>query len=545
MIDDNAVFGELRSLAHRPGEASWAAICVALEAADEDLARERFVPYLEGNLRRWPAAIREAPWAWIERALAGEPPPGLRLVGSVSIMNRKNVYQAFGRLMRDDALSGVRHLRIDGTAIGRARGVRALAASPLAGQLEELHVAQVGLDDDALIELLTADFPNLRALHLERNDLSQWGISQLVDKPLVLELEELHVDANPIGHNGAALLAKAPFTRLKVLSMGTTELGDQGLIELCDGVGFSNVERLELARCDFGAVGASALEVTDAFPSLKYLSIWSNALGARGVTHIANARHMPDLTYVGLARSDVDDEAVAAIAARPGLTRLDLRLNDFGPAGCAALAESPESQSLEALFLSFNSLRDDGVANLFVPGTNLRNLRQLELARCYIYSEGAEAMAQCPELEGLQELELTGNTITTGAADLARSDSMRELRMLGVEICGIDDDEAVAIATSPNLAKLVALYIGRNRFEDRGARALAASSHERLVALDLGEGDLADELRATLASRFVDAPSRRVRCKEGSINYTLSVLADLDEADWDAFADAVLGVDEA
>lgn len=544
-MDHNALFGELRSLAHRPGEASWAAICAAIEAADEDIARSRFVPYLEGNLRRWPAALREAPWAWVERALAGEDPPGLRLVGAITIMNRKNVYRGFGRLMRNEALAGVRKLQIDGTPIGKARGVRALASSPLASRIEELHIAQVGMDDDALMELLGSELPSLTALHLERNDLSQWGISQLIEKPLVLGLEELHVDANPIGEVGAELLASAPFTRLKVLSMGTTELGDGGIIKLCEGVGFSHVERLELARCEIGPVGASALEVTEAFPSLRYLSIWSNELGDVGTAHLAKARHMPALSYLGLARTGMGDEGLAAVAQRPGLTRLDARLDDFGVEGCRALAESEASRELTALFLSFTSLYTGGVEALFAPGTRLRNLRQLEMARCYVGADGAKAMAGCPELDGLRELELSANYMSDGVRELARAPFLSEVRMLGLESTGAQDDDAQALAQSPYLGNLVALYVGHNRFEEPGVRALVEAKHPRLVALDLGEGELGDGLRAELASKYVDAPARRVKCRSGSVNYTLSVLADLEEADWDAFADAVLGVDEA
>jgi uncharacterized protein (TIGR02996 family) len=90
---------------------------------------------------------------------------------------------------------------------------------------------------------------------------------------------------------------------------------------------------------------------------------------------------------------------------------------------------------------------------------------------------GALHLAFLPWLRALATLELRGDVGDEGAAALAESPHVGNLRTLLLRQGGIGDRGAAALARSPTLVHLSALSLAHNLFRDPGARALAASPH--------------------------------------------------------------------
>ena len=90
---------------------------------------------------------------------------------------------------------------------------------------------------------------------------------------------------------------------------------------------------------------------------------------------------------------------------------------------------------------------------------------------------GALYLASLPWLRALTTLELRGDVGDEGAAALAESPHVANLRTLLLRNDGIGDRGAAALAQSPTLLRLSALSLAFNLIRESGARALAASPH--------------------------------------------------------------------
>jgi uncharacterized protein (TIGR02996 family) len=90
---------------------------------------------------------------------------------------------------------------------------------------------------------------------------------------------------------------------------------------------------------------------------------------------------------------------------------------------------------------------------------------------------GAEQLAAAPWLTALVTLELRGTVGDEGAAALASSPHLRNLRTLVLRSNGIGDHGATALARSTALGQLSVLSLASNRVQDEGVLALAASPH--------------------------------------------------------------------
>jgi uncharacterized protein (TIGR02996 family) len=90
---------------------------------------------------------------------------------------------------------------------------------------------------------------------------------------------------------------------------------------------------------------------------------------------------------------------------------------------------------------------------------------------------GAARLAAAPWLAALVTLELRGAVGDEGAAALAASPHVRNLRTLLLGSTGIGDHGAAALARSSTLVNLSVLSLKSNQVRDEGAQALAASPH--------------------------------------------------------------------
>jgi hypothetical protein len=172
------------------------------------------------------------------------------------------------------------------------------------------------------------------------------------------------------------------------------------------------------------------------------------------------------LTYLGLSRNYLDDEAVEALAQSGRFTRLrTLHLahnnldQDRGDGeeithrGAAALADAPALASLRVLTLSYTGVTDRS-AELLLNAPHWR-LFGLGLGGCDLSPAVVRALAESPRLARLQWLDLSGNPRLSGAALLP-------------------------LAASPYLSRLCELDVGNVYADGRTRQALRERLGPRL-----------------------------------------------------------------
>jgi Ran GTPase-activating protein (RanGAP) involved in mRNA processing and transport len=173
------------------------------------------------------------------------------------------------------------------------------------------------------------------------------------------------------------------------------------------------------------------------------------------------------------------DGPIARLAGVSGLARvreLDVGGNDLTVAGLRALLASPHLTGLRLLRLSFNDRLGDEGAELVANCPNLAGLRSLKMSFCAVGDSGAKALAASPYLIELRVLKLWSdrdNPISDeGARAIAQSPNFRRLVALRLRDNAIGDAGAIALAESPHLTDLMHLYISGNRFGPEGEEAL-------------------------------------------------------------------------
>jgi uncharacterized protein (TIGR02996 family) len=194
---------------------------------------------------------------------------------------------------------------------------------------------------------------------------------------------------------------------------------------------------------------------------------------------------------------------VAATAELGRLERFDLSQNRIGPKAMRSLV-GPVLGAMADLDLWGNPLAGEGLEALAtVPFTRLRRLR---LATCKAQGTGVAALAKAPWFGALEALDLRFNDEVGPLAAAAIARAGTSLRALDVSKCCVGDEGAVALASSPAMAHLEALWIFGNGVGDHGAVALIESPHlvklKHVVGL-VGYGStLSPEVAARLKERF-------------------------------------------
>jgi uncharacterized protein (TIGR02996 family) len=179
-----------------------------------------------------------------------------------------------------------------------------------------------------------------------------------------------------------------------------------------------------------------------------------------------------------------------------GLTALDLPQNNLGAAGAAALAASPFLAAVTSLSLRQNGVRTEGVRAL--AGSPLfAHLTRLDLSDNHIGADGVTALVSGPPPKALRALSLSFNyhavfplghavvdpdtsVATAGAIALASWLGLAPLASLGLRLCGITDPGARALAASPHLANVEALYLSDNAIGDSARDELRARFGDRV-----------------------------------------------------------------
>ncbi|KAL9189558.1 hypothetical protein ACHAXT_009233 [Thalassiosira profunda] len=317
-----------------------------------------------------------------------------------------------------------------------------------------------------------------------------------------------HLPPDSLRRFGAALSAQAKRAMqsggemggIESLAIGSKDMGDEGIVALCEGLAESNGGLLE--HVDFG-----------------WKNIGSKSLGAIGKT-FASSKH---LKHIDLSRNgDIGDEGMASVAkaakenardcgvAFPSLEKLVLAECNIGPAGMESLAEllsGPDNNRSKpiALGLGSNPIGADGCNSLAklcaVPGKGSM-ISHLQISQSSIGDDGVGLLSKAAlanPCTGLSVLDLSENSITKdGAKSLADSlaGSLPDLVELKVakndlggegvssimEVLASEGDGGRGVSTGKN-ATLQNLDLSHTKCEISGAKAVLTSRSIKTVRL--------------------------------------------------------------
>lgn len=180
-------------------------------------------------------------------------------------------------------------------------------------------------------------------------------------------------------------------------------------------------------------------------------------------------------SYRSTADKGLDDDDVVELSASgqlPNLRGLNLKCNErLGPRSVEGVLASPWCDQLELLHLGWTATGDEGAA-LIASTDRLDNLRRLDLSNTGLGPAGARALADSPALIrlGLTEFDFSLNhdIDQEGNARLLRSPVLA--RVTAVNLNGTVGGELVdAFARSDSLGSMRSLYFGNSWTIDTAA----------------------------------------------------------------------------
>lgn len=140
---------------------------------------------------------------------------------------------------------------------------------------------------DQFIEALAKETLSLNCLSHPNSHLTAKGVQHLIDAKGISNLQGLHLHYNPLGDEGARLLASKAhlFKNLKTLLLEGCEIGDAGATALASAL-FPSLENLELGLNDIGGVGARAMVRGSLIGQLTGLGLKENPIPPKEVKNL-------------------------------------------------------------------------------------------------------------------------------------------------------------------------------------------------------------------------------------------------------------------
>uniref|UniRef100_A0A383V7A5 Protein kinase domain-containing protein n=1 Tax=Tetradesmus obliquus TaxID=3088 RepID=A0A383V7A5_TETOB len=168
---------------------------------------------------------------------------------------------------------------------------------------------------------------------------------------------------------------------------------------------FQGCTEIDLSNQGFGDAHWPALaqHAAQYWRSVQSLDLSYNAIGAAGITALAQAaHHWPQLQDLYLNMNSIGAAGVTALAQAaqhwPNLHSLKLNCNSIGGACVTALVQAaPHWPNLQSLDLSANTIGDAGATALVQAALHWPNLQTLGLGGCNIGDAGVTAMVQAAQ----------------------------------------------------------------------------------------------------------------------------------------------------
>ena len=330
-----------------------------------------------------------------------------------------------------------------------ARFNQALAHS----QIEQLAAFDCGLTNSGLYWMLAAPYAaHLKSLDISDNPIAPDAWRAFRHGRTGMRLGRLDVSGTPLAGISLELLLDSPtvedLTELEMNRCGSARKN----MEVLAASGFWT-RAVEL-RARGGTIPAMTLDPlcqSAGPPGLRILDLGDNYLRAEGVRMLGDAPWAGSLTYLGLSRNYLDDEAARAIAQSGRFTRLrtlHLAHNDIAEehgqtaitdAGAVALAGAPSLANLRVLTVSHTAVTEAGAAALLE--SDHWQLFGLGLGGLDLSPAFVKQLASSPRLARFQWLDLSGNPRLSGSDLMPLAESPYLSRLCELDVGNVYADE--------------------------------------------------------------------------------------------------------
>jgi hypothetical protein len=312
--------------------------------------------------------------------------------------------------------------------------------------------------------------PQLRA----RQEAEWRVLPELMGSPHLKQVTALRMDL-PLGSAEALATARSAHLRLTELSVRWAGAEPAAVRELLASATCAGLRRLDVDGNQENQAIQALADVR--LPHLRTLRLWARPLVHSDLLPLSTDAHLPALE--------------------------ELALRSLGPGDSHFTGLSPLLRRVKALDVSGGNAGDQGIMEL-VEEMPTGRLMRLALSYNQLHARGLQALAGCPGLSDLRELDLRGNVSTDpGLIALAESPSLHRLAALYLHFNGIGDRGVRALAASPVARNLAWLDLNTNRITSDGALALAESPHlKQLYRLELMRNDIGPHAQAALRERF-------------------------------------------
>jgi uncharacterized protein (TIGR02996 family) len=319
-----------------------------------------------------------------------------------------------------------------------------------------------------------------------------------------LDQLRLHLEGGDLGDEGVLLLTQARHWRyLTALDLRDGQLTPRAAALLAAAPLADTLARLDLSGNPILDAGVASLATSPGLARLRSLDLANAKIANAGTHALAASPHLHDLAVLNLEQNEITEAGVRSLTGSnvcSNLSVLRLGHNRLTQAALRSLASASRLGNLERLDLRYNPLKDG--AALLLESAHLARLTALGVSQCGLRPAAVEALAACPGLSRLRELDLSRNLVGPAAVALARSPHLANLTHLNLADAHIEGPGLIALAESPHLANLTSLNLAGNLLTAAAAQALRAAPHlTRLTRLAL---DIDKKAHATLFQNLKD-----------------------------------------
>jgi len=308
-------FAEIRSIVHgAPSKDAFDGLTALLDKLGDE-GVERLDPKYLDPVRKWPMEQRVFPWAWVERAVGGEPVAFADLCAYIEANHSDHL-----ALLKSEHARHVRMLKLDCYGLQHELVPFGLDETP--SRLERLDALHLVMTTPSTLAWLS-DQPflaELRELTLSESHTYQnltWH--ERLEWAMHREsLEVLRIDGDCDVNTLTALLSESTAT-LRELHVMLTPMYP------------------ELDSLDFEERSLRPLLSLPALASLEHLSLdchgkrFTGRLRDSAIDILARAQCAETLAHVSLKQHNLTESGVAGLQNLPKLVRLDVSGNDFDP----------------------------------------------------------------------------------------------------------------------------------------------------------------------------------------------------------------------
>lgn len=547
-MDQSTFFGEARSLLAIQSERSFERLCAMIEAWPDVQERDDvLVPYLLGELRRWPSYLLHIPARWLPLCTSDAPPAFVAL-GQCLYMNETSPVGLLEALIQSPTRLRLRGLHFRALGVSARTLERLIHGAPIEmleldgacsaqealgvveglasrGVLKELFLTRLGLDRGALLDLV--QFSGLSGLE-------------------TLELSELSLDVEDVEG-----LAQAEVLRgLKSLYLRRTGVKAPAVEAIAAGR-WRSLERMDLSR---GRLAGASWRALEALPMLSSLVVDGCGLRAQDLDEMLSSGFSSRLTRWSVEDNGVSspDAATWSRLERNRLERLHLSSNLFGDRSAQEIPWRALEQ-LNELRVGECALGEEGmcavlegvyrarISDLILWGNHGSErvaralwakpwpvLRRLNLNRITFGPYLGELTLQHAQAPSLKSLKLYKAQLgDAGVAQLAQWTGAPVLETLSLAGNQLGDVGLKALAAGPLLSSVTELELVENRFRDPGFVALVKSpqlkSLKKLTVwgMPLGARAIKALIKSPLAARLESLDLNECRLNDGAVSALL------------------------